>query len=77
MCLFYVIYVFYYSQEEGRWPILAQCSISILTENVRKSKVFWLFQGGIGMGHWTKMGWALRDYRDYIQKEMFYVKKYS
>ena len=33
-------------------PILAQCSISIPPENVRKP---W-FSGGIEMEHWAKMG---------------------
>ena len=36
--------------------ILAQCSISVPPENVKKPKVFWRFQGDIQMEYWAKMG---------------------
>ena len=35
--------------------ILAQCSISILSENVRKPKVFSTFSGSIELEHWAKI----------------------
>ena len=35
--------------------VLVQCSISIPSENVKKSLVFWRF-GGINIEHWAKMG---------------------
>ena len=37
-------------------PILAQYSISIAPENVRKAKVFLRFSGAIEMEHWAKLG---------------------
>ena len=37
--------------------MLAQCSISIPPENIRKAKVFWRFSGGIEIKHWAKMGY--------------------
>ena len=40
--------------------------IFIPPENLRKPKVFWCFQGGVEMWHWTKMGRRLRRHTQHI-----------
>ena len=40
-------------------PIFAQCCIALRPENIRNSKCFLMFSGGIEMPHWAEMGFIV------------------